>query len=602
MASRSCATDRSSGSHRSPELHVCDDEYLRLAPGVRYTVTMLGINSHGDRFLHTAVRNLLVVTIVLITLPVSTAAIDAGDFDIIDTENDDFDVHLHPNDTATNRSGVVHHTSHEVNVSDFAVSGADVASEGRTLGDMYNITLEYDYYTGDNNSASRSPGTVWIALNDSGTERLVFQARDESSTGWTTRNVAEEVINANAVNWTLYNTSASSNATDINDSLTDLYGNSSDLLSVAAGRGNPVNQTGYVDMNYDNLTIGNQTYNFTLPKQFVVDAAGDRGNFKQIQSAAEESRADNETVTVVSSTYTENVSINQSMGFTNEGDVNINGTFSLNTLNITVEGFNFIGDGTAVNVTTDGTDTSIRQNDFLTDVGVAIYSNDTVNATDNFWNASSGPNGAGADINEVNGTVNYRPWLLTEDGTTYDQTVALTATDEWTLLSAPRLLDEKPTVETDDGQSADLLTYSDGGWVSGGSSTFEEEVKRPVGAFYARASDRAGIGFSYKTNNQPSETAQPLTKGWNLIGTNREQHVTDALSSLQVYDHSAGITTLFQRDTYNARKDFGHNAWNLGSPEKNADPISGLPDKNMTAYDGYWVYASGSTTYSKLTE
>ena len=253
---------------------------------------------------------------------------------------------------------------------------------------------------------------------------------------------------------------------------------------------------------------------------------------------------------------------------------------------------------------------TVSLNSFLkTGDGVVALANQdsaAVDAKNNFWGKASGPGGTGVgdggDIVE-SGTVAYRPWLLSDSGSSFTETIVLTVLGEWVLISAPRALDEVPIVVDDGGGTVSMLAYVNGAFVSPGAA-FNADVVTPVSAFFVKATNLAAIGFRSGGITPPAQTAKQLTVGWNLVGTNFAGTPQNEFSSIQDTSQAAGMVTLHVPDTQNARKEaaFYSDAWNIAGNvdhDLNASPISELPTTLLAVYDGYWVFMTGVRTYSK---
>ncbi len=228
-------------------------------------------------------------------------------------------------------------------------------------------------------------------------------------------------------------------------------------------------------------------------------------------------------------------------------------------------------------------------------VGYAARGSGTLDATDNYWGAASGP-AAGA----VSADVSYRPWLLEANGDTYDETIALTDADAWALISAPKLLSEAPAVVDNNATgTVALLIYGNGAF--GSPAADNADIVKPISAFYTKVDSGGGVGFRYAdTSSAPSQTSKDLVAGWNLVGTNNSGTVQDEFSSIQNTETVAGMITLYVPDTYNARKDSGSNPWaSDGDRDLNANPITGLPAKDLSTHDGYWVFMNAAKSFTK---
>ncbi len=180
----------------------------------------------------------------------------------------------------------------------------------------------------------------------------------------------------------------------------------------------------------------------------------------------------------------------------------------------------------------------------------------------------------------------------------FDSTINLTAPGEWALVSAPTLLDKAPTV-TDDGDGAvALLVYENGEFVT--PSADNEDIIKPVSAFFVKTTSTGQVGFSYANITSPTQTSKQLSTGWNLVGTNYDGLAEDEFSSIQDTETSAGMLTLYAPDAYNSKKDSGFSSWDgYEDRDLNARPITALPDYNLSRYDGYWVYLNAAKTFIK---
>ncbi len=228
---------------------------------------------------------------------------------------------------------------------------------------------------------------------------------------------------------------------------------------------------------------------------------------------------------------------------------------------------------------------------------------DSLDATQNYWGAASGPSGQGEGSGvSVSKRVDYRPWLLQADGERFNQTLAVRDASGWALVSAPRLLAENPTVIDDNGDTeGGLMPHQGGSFLNPGESGFNDSVRTPVGAFFVNTDTTAGIGFEYESTPKPGQTSKQLTEGWNLIGTNNnEGNAQDELSGIQNTEQDPGLLTLYVPETRNAKTDIGISWAPNVNRDINANPITQLPgDGELSAVDGYWAKLSGERTLSK---
>ena len=278
--------------------------------------------------------------------------------------------------------------------------------------------------------------------------------------------------------------------------------------------------------------------------------------------------------------------------------------------NVTISGNTFDNwDSRALRIGAAVTSVTVSQNSFLkTGASVEALKNEdtgTVTAVNNFWGKASGPGGtvgvgAGGDVVQDSGTVTFRPWLLEAGGATFDETIVLTTDPgDWTLFSAPQLLSAAPTVKDDAAGTVSMLAFVNGAFISPGA-TFDADVVKPVNAFYVKATNLAGIGFNFASPTSPGQTSKALIAGWNLVGTNSQALAEDELSSIQNTSQVGGVVTLFVPDTFNARKDLGHIDWTTnGDRDLNANPITALPNTNLSTRDGYWVFLNAARIFSK---
>jgi hypothetical protein len=109
------------------------------------------------------------------------------------------------------------------------------------------------------------------------------------------------------------------------------------------------------------------------------------------------------------------------------------------------------------------------------------------------------------------------------------------------------------------------------------------------------------VGFNFAQITGPVETSRSLDSGWNLIGTNFPGPAQDELSQIQTTAVSGGLVTLHVPNTANGKKATGHENWGTdGDRDLNANPITRLPDRNLSVLDGYWAFLDSPRTYSKL--
>ena len=180
----------------------------------------------------------------------------------------------------------------------------------------------------------------------------------------------------------------------------------------------------------------------------------------------------------------------------------------------------------------------------------------------------------------------------------FNVTIALIEAGKWTLISAPTLLNDAPTV-TDDGSGAiALLVYENGVFATPSESN--GDIIKPLSAFYVKTTNTGKVGLKFATISSPTQVSKQLSSGWNLVGTNNNGLAKNELSSIQNTQQNSGMVTLFVSDVYNSRKDVGYTSWVTdANQDLNANPITELPNKNLSKYDGYWVFMNAAKMFVK---
>lgn len=162
----------------------------------------------------------------------------------------------------------VHVTSEGVSTGDYGTSAVRLA-EPPTLGDVADGTLEYDYYEGAANDQA-APDEVWLLLREAdGTTHVVYRTANDGTSGrgpWKTRDVDAEVAGdperRPGVNWIEITETGTDNLGDGDQTsdLTSVYGDDTEVLVVAAGRGNT--NGGVADVYYRDLTVNGESIEF----------------------------------------------------------------------------------------------------------------------------------------------------------------------------------------------------------------------------------------------------------------------------------------------------------------------------------------------------
>lgn len=182
-----------------------------------------------------------------------------------------------------------------------------------------------------------------------------------------------------------------------------------------------------------------------------------------------------------------------------------------------------------------------------------------------------------------------------------DLVIGLPHPGQFAVVSAPTLLSRAPTLVQDNPNGASqFLVQANGQFLLIGETGFDEIVK-PVSAFYVFASSNGSLGFTFAAIAAGGQSTKSLTAGWNLLGTNSPGTAVNELSQIQNTTTTAGMVTLHVPNGANGNKDFGHTDWGIdGDQDRNANPISALPNRNLSEWDGYWVFMNAPRSYSKL--
>jgi hypothetical protein len=184
----------------------------------------------------------------------------------------------------------------------------------------------------------------------------------------------------------------------------------------------------------------------------------------------------------------------------------------------------------------------------------------------------------------------------------FDQLIGLPNPGRFAVLSAPTLLSQVPTVLQEDPEGSSLImVYANNQFLIDGEPGFDEEIVKPVTAFYITVSGNATVGLNFAEITGPIQSSRNLDAGWNLIGTNFAGPAQDELSQIQSTVVTGGIVTLHVPNSHNGNKSVGHEDWGSdGDRDLNANPITQLPERNLSALDGYWVSLDSPRSYSKL--
>lgn len=233
-------------------------------------------------------------------------------------------------------------------------------------------------------------------------------------------------------------------------------------------------------------------------------------------------------------------------------------------------------------------------------------------ATDQIVWTSSNPaigtvNANGLFVGLVPGTVTVRAASGAVSGETlvtvsqFNSVLNLTVPGQWVLFSPPKNLASIGIVAAD--IDSILMFDSATQQFVQVTSPASPELLNPLNAFFVRPNKATALSFINVQSLNPGTVTKRLNPGWNLVSTNNLGLAKDELASIQVVtaDNSGiGATALFAPQTFNGRKSIFSDWAADADRDLNAHPITGLPAKNMSPYDGYWVNMRGSMDYSKI--
>jgi hypothetical protein len=75
----------------------------------------------------------------------------------------------------------------------------------------------------------------------------------------------------------------------------------------------------------------------------------------------------------------------------------------------------------------------------------------------------------------------------------------------------------------------------------------------------------------------------------------------DELGPIRITPSNGGMVTFHVPNSANGNKASGHEDWESdGDRDLNANPITRLPDRNLSVLDGYWAFLNSPRTFSKL--
>jgi len=245
---------------------------------------------------------------------------------------------------------------------------------------------------------------------------------------------------------------------------------------------------------------------------------------------------------------------------------------------------------------------------------VCNLSSQKLDATDNWWGNASGPKsplgeppllppGYESYGDKVSAHVDFEPWLLEEDGETFEKTLALR--NGWTLVST----DQEVGSGTDWVGTTIAYEYTGTGYEQIDYAT----QLTPVDAYYVKTVGGGGVGINYSTD-QPGVVTKDLVAGWNLIGCTGSaadwegEYLSDAYTILSQLRHvqigqqqGCGLTSLVGQTSYNQFLPYplslalvDKQVWWAIEPYEGDNPIP------LNAFDGFWVYMNAAKSFGVI--
>ena len=169
-----------------------------------------------------------------------------------------------------------------------------------------------------------------------------------------------------------------------------------------------------------------------------------------------------------------------------------------------------------------------------------------------------------------------------------DKTIALNTPNGWTVVSPSTMLSDFDYTSAD---ISSILTYD------ANAKAFivpsASDLLDPLNAFYIKPNKGTSVFLTYETFT-PGQTSKNLSSGWNFVGTNTNGPAIDEFSTIQ-----SSVSTLYVPGTDNGKKDITGTSWGIDA-NRDLDKTSWTSSKVLNALDGYWVYLTGSTLWTKI--
>jgi len=375
------------------------------------------------------------------------------------------------------------------------------------------------------------------------------------------------------------------------------------MVSVAAGAGDWSGYEGYID----NVLVDADIKATYLTEPRIINVTKSNG-YNYIQDTVN-AASPGDTINVLAGEYREDIVINKALNLTGAGvndsllygagvgpiikvtaTANISGFTIQNSpgagIRVEVNGCNIHNNlitgnkNYGIYVYSEGIkNTIINKNSICNNIPYDGYVSNNgsmgleiIDFTNNWW---GNPLGGGGHV--YNG-LSSKPWLLVEDGETYDRTIALNA--GWTIISCDKELENWDVA----GTSGLMYVYDNG--------AFSEVINLdPITPVFVKSDNAGGIGFNYKPDQQGIYTTN-LEAGWNLISIPETAASSDDIFSPLMYgsNNEIALTTIVCQGQYNAVAQASFYQSMLTTYD--------VPDLNPL--NGYWVYLNVPKIYGVI--
>ena len=198
-----------------------------------------------------------------------------------------------------------------------------------------------------------------------------------------------------------------------------------------------------------------------------------------------------------------------------------------------------------------------------------------LDAINNWWGHSSGAGGEGIGSGDsVSTNVDYKPWLLAEDGDPFDKALLLPV--GWSIVS--------PDAEITNyhiANSVGLVFAYGTDPLTGVRGFIEATDLNPIIPVFIKTADSGWVGFNYAEDSMGIFTTD-LEAGWNLIGVpETDADPGDILSPIRFgANNEVALATLVSQGNYNPSE--GESFY--------MSMLDGEIPDYLLPFDGYWAY------------